>query len=138
MRHLNDGRKLGRDSAHRKAMFRNMVTSLFSYERIRTTEAKAKELRRVADQMVTLGKKGNLTARRQALAFIQDKQVVKKLFEVLALRYGERKGGYTRTYKIGARTGDCAPMVYIELVDRDIASAPKKRTKREETEEAAK
>lgn len=138
MRHLNDGRKLGRDSSHRKAMFRNMVTSLFFYERIRTTAAKAKELRRVADQMVTLGKKGNLTARRQALAFIQDKQVVRKLFEVLATRYGERKGGYTRTYKVGTRTGDCAPMVYIELVDRDVAAAPKKRAKKEEAEEAAK
>jgi large subunit ribosomal protein L17 len=118
-------------------MLRNMVTSLFLYERIRTTLAKAKELRRVAERMVTLGKRGDLGSRRMALGYIRDKKVVKKLFENLAQRYGGRNGGYTRMYKVGPRLGDCAPMVFIELVDRDTAAAPKKRVKKEETEEAA-
>ena len=116
-------------------MYRNMVTSLLLYERIRTTMAKAKELRRVADQMVTLGKKGDLASRRRASGFIRDKKVVKKLFEILAQRYDGRNGGYTRIYKVGPRLGDSALMVFIELVDRDSAAAPKKRVKREETEE---
>ena len=109
-------RKLGRDSSARKALFRGMLTSFFQYDRIETTEAKAKELRGLADQMITLAKRGDLHARRQVLAYLMDEEVVKKLFDEIAPKYAERQGGYTRILKIGPRRGDAAPMVILELV----------------------
>ncbi len=119
MRHRMSGRKLNRTSAHRKAMFSNMAASLLRHEQISTTLPKAKELRGIADKMITLGKRGDLHARRQALSFLQDKEVVAKLFDSLADRYKDRPGGYTRVLKAGFRYGDAAPMAVIELVDRD-------------------
>lgn len=116
MRHLNSGRKLSRNSSHRWAMMRNMVTSLLREEKIQTTDPKAKELRRWVDRMITLGKEGSLHARRQALAVIQDKTVVHKLFETIAIRFKNRPGGYTRIIKVGRRHGDAAPVSLIELV----------------------
>jgi large subunit ribosomal protein L17 len=113
------GRKLNRSSAHRKAMFSNMTVSLLTHEQIVTTLPKAKELRRVADRVITLGKRGNLHARRQAASFLRDDQAVRKLFETLAQRYQSRNGGYTRVLKAGFRYGDNAPLAVIELVDRD-------------------
>ncbi len=118
MRHRKSGRRLGRDSAHRKALFRNMVTSLMQHERIQTTDAKAKELRGIADRMITLGKRGDLHARRQAAAVLRDKSVTSKVFGELADRYRERPGGYTRVIKLGNRVGDAAPVSIVELVDR--------------------
>ena len=120
MRHLNQGRKLGRTTAHRKAMMRNMVTSLLEHERIVTTEPKAKELRRVADKMVTLGKRGTLHARRQALRVIRSNIVVRKLFDDVAPRFAGRNGGYTRILHLGYRSGDAAAMAIIELVDARV------------------
>ena len=122
MRHQKAGRKLNRNSAHRKALFRNMVTSLLDHERIHTTDAKAKELRGLADRMITLGKRGDLHARRQALSVIRDKEVTAKLFGELADRYRDRPGGYTRVIKLGHRAGDAAPQSMIELVDSEVAS----------------
>ncbi len=119
MRHRMSGRKLNRTSAHRKAMFANMTVSLLTHEQIVTTLPKAKELRRVADRVITLGKRGNLHARRQAASFLRDDQAVRKLFETLAQRYQSRNGGYTRVLKAGFRYGDNAPLAVIELVDRD-------------------
>ena len=116
MRHQNTGRKLSRTSSHRKAMFANMATSLFEHERIRTTEAKAKEIRRVAEKLVTLAKKGDVSARRLVGRTVRDPEVLKKLFEDIGPRYAERPGGYTRIVKIGPRAGDNAPMSLIELV----------------------
>jgi large subunit ribosomal protein L17 len=116
MRHRKSGVKLNRTSSHRDAMFRNMVTSLFKHERIRTTDAKAKELRRWADHLVTLAKRGDLHARRQAMAIIREKNVVHKLFEEASEKFGQRKGGYTRVIKIGHRPGDAAKVSMIELV----------------------
>ena len=109
-------RKLGRDSSARKALFRGMLTSFFEYDRIETTEAKAKELRGLADQMITLAKRGDLHARRQVLAYLMDEDVVKKLFDEIAPKYAERQGGYTRVIKTGLRKGDAAPQAIIELV----------------------
>lgn len=109
-------RKLGRDSSARKALLRGIVTSLFQHERIETTEAKAKELRKVADKMLTLAKRGDLHARRQVMAYMMDEDVVKKLFDEVAPKYRDRQGGYTRIIKAGVRQGDAAPMVIIELV----------------------
>ena len=117
MRHGKSGRKLGRTSAHRKAMFRNMVTSLLEHERIVTTEHRAKELRPIADKMITLEKRGDLHARRQALSYIQSKSVVAKLFDELGSQYADRNGGYTRIIRTGNRQGDAAPMAIIELVN---------------------
>jgi large subunit ribosomal protein L17 len=113
------GRKLNRTTSHRKAMFANMTASLLLHEQITTTLPKAKELRRFADRMITLGKKGMLHDRRRAYAFLRDDATVAKLFDVLAERYKERKGGYTRVLAAGFRYGDSAPMAIIELVDRD-------------------
>ncbi|MBW2273295.1 MAG: 50S ribosomal protein L17 [Deltaproteobacteria bacterium] len=118
MRHRKGGTVLGRDSAHRKAMFRNMVTSLLEHERIETTDAKAKEVRRIADRMITLGKRGDLHARRQALRVIRSKAVAAKLFDELAERFRDRPGGYTRVIKVGNRVGDAAPVSLVELVER--------------------
>ncbi len=116
MRHKKAGRKLGRDSGHRKALYRNLVTDLLDYEKISTTEAKAKEVRGLTEKMITLGKKGGLHSRRQALSFIFDEKVAEKVFTELALRYAERPGGYTRIVKLGPRLGDGAAMVQLELV----------------------
>ena len=116
MRHKVAGRKLGRTTSHRKAMYRNLVTDLLGYEKIITTEAKAKEVRGLAEKMITLGKEGGLHSRRQALAFIIDEKVVEKVFTELASKYAERPGGYTRITKLGPRLGDGAAMVQFELV----------------------
>lgn len=116
MRHGKSGRKLGRTSSHRQAMFRNMVTSLFEHERIVTTEKKAKELRPIAEKMITLAKRGDLHARRQALSYMQSKDVVAKLFDEIQNQFADRQGGYTRIIKTGVRQGDAAPMAIIELV----------------------
>jgi large subunit ribosomal protein L17 len=116
MRHKVAGRKLSRSSSHRRALFRNLVTDLLNYEKITTTEAKAKEARGLAEQMITLGKKAGLHSRRQALSFITDEKVVDKVFAELAPRYAERPGGYTRITRIGPRLGDGAPMVQLELI----------------------
>jgi large subunit ribosomal protein L17 len=137
MRHLNQGVKLGRTTSHRKALFRNIVTSLLRYEKIETTLAKAKELRRVAEKMITLGKKGTLSDRRRAAEYVKDKDIIKKLFDSIAKRYAERKGGYTRIYRLGLRRGDAAQLAVIELVDRDVSAEPKRRTKYVEKEEKA-
>jgi len=114
MRHQKRGRKLGRDSAHRKSLYANLTAELIQHGRIRTTLAKAKEVRPVAEQMITLGKRGDLHARRQAV--LRQKPVVKSLFDDIAPRYAERPGGYTRIIKLGPRLGDAAEMAYIELV----------------------
>ena len=117
MRHRKAGKRLGRTTSHRLAMVRNMVTSLLEHERIVTTTPKAKEVRRVAEKMITLGKRGDLHARRQALSFIQDKAVVAQLFSTLRDEYMERQGGYTRIIRTGNRLGDAAPMAILELVN---------------------
>lgn len=117
MRHRKVGRKLGRTTPHRKAMLRNIVTSLLEHERIVTTVPKAKETRRMAEKMITLGKRGDLHARRQALAYIRSKDVVAKLFDELSEQYADRQGGYTRIIRTGTRNGDAAPMAIVELVD---------------------
>ncbi len=119
MRHGNQGRRFNRAVSHRKAMFANMAASLIKHEQIKTTLPKAKDLRRVVDRLVTLGKRGDLHARRQALSVLRDAQLTAKLFDELATRYKERPGGYTRVLKAGFRYGDMAPMAVIELVDRD-------------------
>jgi len=119
MRHRKGPRKLNRTSSHRKAMFANMAFALIKHEQIVTTLPKAKELRSVVDKLITLGKRGDLHARRQALSVIKDRDLVTKLFSTLAERYAERPGGYTRVLKAGFRYGDSAPMAIIELVDRD-------------------
>ncbi len=116
MRHNIAGRRLSRDSSHRQAMYRNLVTDLLKHEKIITTEAKAKEVRGMAEKMITLGKKSGLSAYRQALTFITDTKVTAKVFSELAPRYKERPGGYTRITKIAPRLGDNAAMVQLELV----------------------
>ncbi len=116
MRHKVSGRRLERSRGHRRALYRNLVTDLLSYEKIITTEPKAKEIRSLSEKMITLGKKGGLHAYRQALSFVIDEKVVEKVFSDLAPRYAERNGGYTRIVKLGHRPGDDAPMVQIELV----------------------
>ena len=121
MRHLKSGRKLNRDSAHRKAMFRNMASSLFANEIIKTTVPKAKELRRVAEPLITLAKEDSVAHRRLAFDRLRDREVVTKLFNELGPRYAERPGGYLRILKCGFRAGDNAPMAYVELVDRPRA-----------------
>jgi large subunit ribosomal protein L17 len=127
MRHGKAGFKLGRVTPHRWALFRNLLVALFRHERIMTTEAKAKAVRGLADQMVTLAKRDNLHARRQVLAMVPDAEVVKKLFDAIAARFGERHGGYTRILRAGTRPGDRAPMVVLELVDRP--EVPKEKSK---------
>ncbi len=116
MRHRKDHRKLNRSPAHRRAMLRNLVTSLLEHEEVRTTEAKAKEVRRVAERMITLGKRGTLHARRRALRTIRDRDVAAKVFDTLAERYSDRPGGYTRILKLGPRVGDNADLAIIQLV----------------------
>jgi large subunit ribosomal protein L17 len=138
MRHLKSGRKLNRTSAHRKALFRNLVTSLLQHESVQTTDAKAKELRSHADRIITLGKRGTLHARRQALAFVRSASVVKKLFDDIAPRFEARPGGYTRVIKLGIRRGDAAPLSLVELTERSEAGkseAERKRARRQRTRE---
>ncbi len=122
MRHRNAGRKLNKSSAHRRAMFGNMVASLIKHEQITTTLPKAKELKPLIDKLITLGKRGDLHARRQALSFIPEKSAVDKLFSTLNQRYASRNGGYSRVLKAGFRYGDAAPMAVVELVDRDVSA----------------
>jgi len=129
MRHRKAGLKLNRTSSHRKAMFRNMVTSLIKYEQIRTTDAKAKELRRWGDKLVTLAKRGDLHARRQALAIVRERDVVKKLFDEAPDRFGKVSGGYTRVVKLGRRPGDAAAMSLVAFVIPDDAKPKKARKK---------
>ncbi|MYD29618.1 MAG: 50S ribosomal protein L17 [Dehalococcoidia bacterium] len=137
MRHRKAGRHLGRDSAHRKALYRNLVTDLLRYERITTTDAKAREIRPIAEKMITLGRRGDLHARRQALSYIYDRYVVEKVFEDIAPRMADRPGGYLRITRLEPRKGDGAKMAVIETVDYqeaiDIAEAPPA----EETDAAA-
>jgi len=135
MRHRKQGRKLNRTQSHRKAMFMNMSVSLLTHEQIVTTLPKAKELRAVVDKLITLGKRGDLHARRQAVSQLQSNEVVQKLFSTLAERYKERPGGYTRVLKAGFRYGDNAPMAVIELVDRDEDAKGKADRERMEAEE---
>ena len=121
MRHRKAGRKLNRTAAHRKAMLRNIVTSLLEHERIVTTVPKAKEARRVTEKMITLGKRGDLHARRQAMAYIRSKGIVAKLFDEISRQYADRQGGYTRIIRTGNRYGDAAPMAIVELVGYEEA-----------------
>ncbi len=116
MRHKVDGRKLNRPTDHRLALYRNLVTDLLRYDKVITTEAKAKEIKGMAEKVITLGKEGSLASRRHALAFVLDKKVVEKVFGVLGPRYAQRPGGYTRLFKLGPRQGDGAPMAKVELV----------------------
>ena len=137
MRHLKAGRKFGRTSAHRKALFRNLVGALIQRERISTTLAKAKELRGKVEKTITLGKRGTLHARRQAFKLVPAKDAVQKVFGPLAERYAKRPGGYTRIIRIGHRKGDDAPMAFIELVDREGDEAkPAPKAKAEPKKEA--
>ena len=126
MKHKVAGRKLGRNPAHRKAMLRNLVTSLLEHERIVTTVPKAKEARKIAEKMITLAKRGDLHARRQAMAYIRTKSVVAKLFDELSDQYADRQGGYTRIIRTGSRFGDAAPMAILELVgyEEEIVEEP--------------
>jgi large subunit ribosomal protein L17 len=133
MRHLKAGRKLGRSSSHRAALYRNLVTELIGHDRIRTTDEKAKEVRRFADRMVTLGKQGTLAARRRALAFIRDKEVVQRLFGDVAQRFADRPGGYTRIVKLGHRPGDSASMSIIELTGTSESIEPAKKRRPRKT-----
>ncbi|MBE9536133.1 MAG: 50S ribosomal protein L17 [Proteobacteria bacterium] len=130
MRHQKTGRQLGRNSSHRKAMFRNMVVSLLDHESIKTTDAKAKELRKYAERLITLAKKGDLSARRRARVMVNDKDVLNKLFDTLAARYKDRPGGYTRIVKLGLRPGDNAPLSVIQLVQEEMASSKKTTAKK--------
>jgi len=138
MRHRKAGVKLGRTSSHRKAMFRNMVTSLFKYDRIQTTDTKAKALREWADHLVTLAKRGDLHARRQALSIVREKNIVHKLFAEAQDRYGNVSGGYTRIVKLGTRPGDAAPMSLIELIAPEKSQSIKKKPVKKEADAAEK
>ena len=137
MRHRRAGRKLGRDAAHRKALYANLACALIEHGRIKTTVAKAKEVRPIAEQMITLGRRsGDLAARRQALAYLRSQDVVHKLFSDVGPRFRDRPGGYSRIVRLGPRQGDAAEMVYLELVDyAPPAEAP--RPRRRPAEEAA-
>lgn len=137
MKHAVKTRRFGKTESHRNMMFRNLVTSLIKHGRVETTLPKAKELRSWGDKMITLGKRGDLHARRQALSVITEKEVVKKLFDEIAPLYQDREGGYTRVIRLGHRTGDAAPMAVIELVgkrgaEKKAAKTKKKKKKKEE------
>ncbi len=146
MRHKRIGRKLGVTTKHRKAMFRNMVTDFFRFDKIKTTDTRAKELRRIAEKLITLAKDGSLHKRRQAAAYIRDNEVLKKLFDEIAPKFKDRPGGYTRITKLGFRRGDSSPISIIELVEEDYkpkkkkakAAPKKKETQASETEATAK
>lgn len=127
MRHRKSGLKLGKTASHRQSMFKNMVTSFFKHDRIRTTDVKAKELRRWVDHVITLAKRGDLHARRQVMNIVRDKKLVHELFEDAAVKFSNRSSGYTRIVKIGRRSGDAAPLSLIELIDSE--NAPRKRRK---------
>lgn len=120
MRHQRSGKKLGRDSAHRRSLYANLASQLIEHERIQTTLAKAKAVKPIAEQMITLGRRGDIHARRQAVAFLGSKDIVHKLFDELGPRYSERPGGYSRIIRLGPRPGDAAEMVYLELVDTPL------------------
>jgi len=145
MRHKRIGRKLGVTTKHRKAMFRNMVTDFFRFDKIKTTDTRAKELRRIAEKLITLAKDGSLHKRRQAAAYIRDNEVLKKLFDEIAPKFKDRPGGYTRITKLGFRRGDSSPISIIELVEEDYkpkkkkakAAPKKKETQASETEATA-
>ena len=137
MRHGNSGRKLNRTASHRKAMFANMAASLIEHEQIVTTLPKAKEIRPIVEKLVTLGKRGDLHARRQAIAALRDEAQVRKLFDTIATRYADRNGGYLRIMKAGFRHGDSAPMAVIEFVDRDVDAKGAADRARVEAEEQA-
>ena len=136
MRHQRSGKKLGRDPAHRKALYSNLAGALIEHGRIATTEAKAKAVKPFAEKMITLGKRGDLHARRQALAALRSNDIVHRLFAEVAPRFTDRPGGYTRIVKLGPRQGDAADMVYLELVDYEPAATPFaiSRARREEAE----
>jgi large subunit ribosomal protein L17 len=136
MRHLKDGRKLNRTAAHRKALMRNLVKALLQREQIRTTDAKAKELRRWADRIITLGKKDSLHARRQAFAYLGSRKLVKRLFNEVAPRFHKRAGGYTRVLKLGPRRGDAAPLSLVEFTERGQGTAEKTAARGESKTEA--
>jgi len=141
VRHRKKGRKLNRTASHRKAMFANMAAALIKHEQIITTLPKAKEMKRIIDRLITLGKRGDLHARRQAFARLRDEEMVKKLFDVLGDRYKERSGGYSRVLRAGYRFGDNAPRAVIELVDRDLEakgkdSGPDQREQNQDTQES--
>jgi len=138
MRHRKSGLKLSKSISHRQAIFKNMVTSLFKHERIRTTDVKAKELRRWADHIITLAKQGDLHARRQVLAIIKEKDVVHRIFEDVAGKFGSRQGGYTRIVKIGHRAGDAAPVSLVELIGAGKAPGKKTGAKKEKAPSVAK
>lgn len=142
MRHALKGRKLGKTSSHRRAMFANLAAAVIKHEQIKTTLPKAKDLRPIVEKLVTLARRNTLHARRQALAYLYDEKAVEKLFSVLAERYSNRQGGYMRIMKAGFRYGDMAPMAVIEFVDRDLTakgkdSGPKQFVAVEEDEEQA-
>ena len=138
MRHQRSGKKLGRDSAHRKALYSNLTGALIDHGRIQTTEAKAKAVKPFAEKMITLGKRGDLHARRQALAALRSNDVVHRLFADVAPRFADRPGGYTRIIRLGPRQGDAADMVYLELVDYEPVATPLalSRARRDEAESA--
>ena len=137
MRHRWTGRKLGRRSKHRRAMTRNLITSVLDEERVRTTLAKAKEVRRHVDRVITLGKRGTLHARRQAAAILRTPAIVQKLMDTIGPRYAERPGGYTRIIQMPPRVGDAAPMAILELVDRDTTREDERIERRRLRQEAA-
>lgn len=132
MRHRNKKKKLGRTPSHRRAMLNNMVASLFLHKKIKTTHPKAKEARRLAERLITFGKKGTLAARRHVLSFIPNKDIVKMLFDEIAPHFAERQGGYTRVIKLGFRQGDGAPMSILELVDMEKPEQEEKKSEKKE------
>jgi len=135
MRHHRAGKKLNRDSAHRRALYANLAGALIEHGRIETTQAKAKAVKPIAEQMITLGRRGDIHARRQALAYLRSQEIVHQLFSEVAPRFQDRPGGYTRIVRIGPRQGDAAEMVYLELVDH-VPQAPQPRRVREPEAEA--
>jgi len=137
VRHLKQGRKLSRTSAHRKALLRNLAISLIRHERIRTTDAKAKELRRFADRLVTLGKRGDLSARRRAAALLASREAVKKLFDVIAPRFKDRPGGYTRVVKFTRRVGDAAPISIVEFTGAEETVKTRKKKRKPQAKKEA-
>jgi large subunit ribosomal protein L17 len=137
VRHHKAGKKLGRDSSHRRALYANLAASLIEHGRIKTTEAKAKAVRPIAEQMITLGRRGDIHARRQALAYLRTQEIVHQLFSEVAPRFQDRPGGYTRIVKLGPRPGDSAPMAYLELVDFAPEAPAPRRARRAEVEATA-
>ena len=137
MRHQRTGKKLGRDSSHRRALYANLTAELIEHERIKTTVTKAKAVKPIAEQMITLGRRGDMHARRQAVAFLGSKDIVHKLFDELGPRYAERPGGYSRIVRLGPRPGDSAEMVYLELVDTPLVFKSRMPEEGPEAEAAA-